>query len=136
MIIVAGLFFVAMGLSISWLPLLLPVKCALLLAYCWVAQRQLKRYVFLTDAQSITDIHFDEQLGWQITQKNKTKQSVRLSPKTVVYAHWMFLLFELNGKDAKEAKAKNCRVVLANDSVTAKEWSLLEMLVRFAPPTK
>ena len=125
-----GLFFIAIGFSAWLLPLILPAKLALEVAFVWLAKRILERYVLLSAPQSVVALGYDESLGWQLTTKGAGMVKVHLLPHSTVTANWMFLQF------CQISTQKIFRIMLASDSMKAKDWSLIQLLVKFAKPVK
>jgi hypothetical protein len=124
----AGVCFIAVGVAITSLPFLWAVRLAILLAFIYSALHLVKRYVFLKDARSITEVTYDKDAGWSLTRKDASTLGVRLLPTSTASAQWMFLAFRhLDSRRVEHA-------VLASDSVRAKDWSLLHLLVNYARP--
>ena len=128
LILLSSLLFFIMGFAINCLPLLMIVKCFIILAFAWWWLKSIKQYVLLQQPLSVVAIDCDDQQRWYLTLKNQQIVTWSLSKKSVTTPKWMFLYF-----DNMVAKT-NQRVILAADSMSAKDWSILQLLVKCAKP--
>jgi hypothetical protein len=130
MMMLATVLFFTMGFAIALLPLPLLSKCFILLAFAWYWYQQCEQHIFLKKPVSIKSLDCDENQRWSIETQSQETYCAELSPKSVATAHWMCLYF------VNDLHKKKFRVLLSSDSLSKKDWSLLQLLVKFARPLK
>jgi|GEM_PF-4401297 len=128
MLAIALLF--SMGFAVIMLPLPVLSKVFVLLAFAWYWQQQCEQFIFLKKTFSIKSLDCDEDQRWIIETQNQKTYIAQLSPTSIATAHWMCLYFK------NTSHKKNFRVLLSSDSLSKKDWSLLQLLVKFAKPLK
>ena len=128
MLMLVSFIFMAMSLAIISLPVAILAKCALILAFSYYIYQQLKQYVLLKNSTAIIDLDCDENHVWTLKSNNQITLTTHLSPKSFISAHWMCLNFQINKQQSPT------RVYLSSDSLSKQDWSLLQLLVRFAKP--
>ena len=126
----ATVIFFAMGLAMISFPIPITSQCFILLAFAWFWYEQCKQHVLLKKSSSICKVECDEHQKWTLQASNQDIIFANLSQKSVATAHWMCLYF------VGISHCKDYRVLLSSDSVSKKDWSVLQMLIRFAKPIR
>lgn len=130
MAMLATVIFFAMGLAVMHLPMPLVSKCFIVLAFAWFWYQQCVQHVFLKSDSSVQSLDCDDNQRWSLQTKNQETYIVQLSPQSVATAHWMCLYFK------SQVQQKSFRVLLSSDSLSKRDWGLLQLLVKFAKPIK
>lgn len=130
MAMLAIVILFAIGLATMALPIPIFSKCFILMAFIWFWLQQCDLHVFLKKADSIKSLDCDDEQRWILKTNDQTMHQVQLSPKSVATSHWMCLYFKSG------FTKKYFRVLLSSDSLSKKDWSVLQLLVRFSKPLK
>jgi hypothetical protein len=130
MAMLATAIFFTLGLAVISFPIPILSQCFILLAFAWFWYEQCQQQVLLKKASSICNLECDENQRWTLKASNQDIFFAHLSLRSVATAHWMCLYF------VGISHRKNFRVLLSSDSVSKKDWSILQMFVRFAKPIK
>jgi hypothetical protein len=126
----ATVIFFTMGLAVISFPIPIISECFILLAFAWFWYEQCQQHVLLKKSSSICKLECDEHQRWTLQANNQDIIFAKLTKKSVATAHWMCLYF------VGISHHKNFRVLLSSDSVSKKDWSILQMFVHFAKPIK
>lgn len=121
----------AFGYTLVCIPIPLPSKLFILLAFSWFWWQQCLRLVLLRAPTSLSSLSCDDQHIWSLDLKHDRIAHATLASTSVVCVHWMFLVFV-----SQQVPSKSYCFVLAADSFSKKDWRLLQCLVRFAKPVK
>jgi hypothetical protein len=130
MAMLATVVLFVMGLAVMCIPVPVTSKAFMILAFVWFWYEQCQQHILLQKPSSIHALECDEHQKWTLLASNRKFFFANLSPKSVASAHWMCLYF------VGISHRKNFCILLSSDSLSKRDWSVLQMVIRFAKPIK